>query len=199
MRLYADQSRRRARQIVADAAAVALVVVTVWFAVGVGAWLAEFAQAGVEVQDAGTSFTGIMTDVAAQAGRIVIVGDGLAEPFARAAGIGGDVHDAGVVVEDGARTAAAWGPWLVAVPTVLAAVVTWLLTRGQFVRRRREAEALATTASGLDALALRALAHADAGALPEGAARGWREGDPDAVRALAATELARCGISSERV
>lgn len=198
MRLYADQPSRRSRQIAGDAAAVALVLVAVWFATGVGAWLSDFAQAGVEVQEAGASFTDIMTDVADQAGRIVLVGDGLAEPFSRAATIGDDVHDAGVVAEEGARTAAAWGPWLVAVPTLLATAATWLLTRGRFVRTRREAVALASTAAGLDALALRALAHVDAASLPDGAARGWREGDPAAVGALARAELARCGVATVR-
>jgi hypothetical protein len=85
----------------------------------------------------------------------------------------------------------------VAVPPVLAVVVPWLFLRLRFGRRAGAAATLARTPGGDRLLALRALTTAPLArlqAIGDDPVEGWRTGDPETIRRLAALELRSVGL-----
>ena len=85
----------------------------------------------------------------------------------------------------------------VAAPPILALTMPWLFLRLRFFLRKRTLIGLASTPSGVQLLALRALANrplrrlASVSPDPVGA---WRREDPFAIRGLAALELRAAGV-----
>jgi hypothetical protein len=204
MRLYADRPDRRARQLAADLGLVVWVLVWVLVARAVHRAVLVLAAPGRSLEDLGRSMADSMGSAADAADGVPLVGDDLAGPFDALGRAGGAVAGAGQDTQDAVQTLAAV---LAAVLVVLP--VGWLLLRWASWRLRwaREATAagrlLATgrgaggRAADLELLAARALATAPLpvlAALPPGTGAGWRAGEPDAIRALAALELRRLGL-----
>jgi len=126
-----------------------------------------------------------------------VAGDALAKPFQALGDAGSSVRGAGQHAQDAVGTLA-----LVLAVVLVLLPVGWLLLRwlpGRW-RYAREAGAAARLLRGvpdLELLAVRALATAPLprlAALPAGTGAAWRDGDPAAVRALAALELGRLGL-----
>lgn len=197
MHPYAQHPAVRLRQIGADVGMLAWVVVWVLVARAVHGAVLVLAEPGRAVEDLGRSVAGNMDSAADAAERVPVVGDRLAAPFGALSDAGDSVRGAGQSAQDAVGTLA----------TVLAVVlvllpVGWLLLRwlpGRW-RYAREAGAAARLLQGtpdLELLAVRALATAPLprlAALPAGTGAAWRDGDPAAVRALAALELGRLGL-----
>jgi hypothetical protein len=197
MRPYAQRPDLRLRQALGDAGVVAWIVLWVLVARVVHRAVLALAEPGRAVSDLGGSVARNMASAAETADRVPVAGDALAKPFEALGDAGDSVSGAGQTAQDAVGTLA----FVLAVVLVVLPV-GWLLLRRLPNRWRYAREAGAATrllrgTPDLELLAARALATAPLprlAALPAGTGAAWREGDPAAVRALAALELGRLGL-----
>ncbi len=197
MKLYSDLPIRRTRQVVADVAVLAWVVLWVWVGVRVHDVTMALAVPGRRLEDAGSGFTSAMGSAGDSVDDLPLLGDRVAVPFRSAAGVGTDFADAGrelvVAVE---RLALLLGLTTAGIPILIVGLF-WLWLRVRFTRRATAAQRFVDAEPDLDLFALRAMAGqpfqrlAAISADPAGA---WRRGDRDVVRALATLELRECGL-----
>ena len=197
MPLYAQHPALRARQGAADLGLLAWVVLWVLVARVVHRAVLVLTEPGRAVADLGAAVAGNMTSAAEAAGDVPLVGDDLAAPFESLADASGSVRGAGQAAQDAVGTLAfVLAVMLVALP-VGWLLLKWLPWRLRYAREAGAARRLLAGAPDLEILAARAMATAPLprlAALPAGTGAAWRDGDPTAVRALAALELARLGL-----
>lgn len=197
MQIYADLPAVRARQITADALAVAVAVIAIAAGVAVGSLIAGLAEIGRRLERAGSGFGSTMSDAGTTLGGIPLLGDAVRAPFDEASGAGSVLAAAGRDQQQLAGALAIVAGLAVGGLPLLLLAVLWLCPRLRFARRTAELRALGTTAAGSELLALRALTEASPreilAAHPD-AVPGWRTGDPGATRALAALALHRAGL-----
>ena len=197
MPLSAQHPALRARQAAADLGMLAWAVLWILVARVVHRAVLVLAQPGRAVEELGSSVAGNMTSAAEAAGDVPLVGDDLAAPFEALADASGSVRGAGQAAQDAVATLAlVFAVVLVALP-VGWLLLRWLPWRLHYAREAGAARRLLVGAPDLDILAARAVATAPLprlAALPAGTGAAWRDGDPAAVRALAALELRRLGL-----
>ncbi|QGQ18983.1 hypothetical protein GC089_06695 [Cellulomonas sp. JZ18] len=197
MRLYAQDGRRRTRQVLGDVAVLVWVAGWLWVARWLHDLVARLGAPGRTLEDAGTSLRDSLGSAGESVSRIPLVGDEVRSPFDAAGGAAGSVAAAGVQVQDATARLALAVAVAVALGPVLVVLVAWLRARWAFARRAGAAARLVDSAADLDLFALRALATqpvtrlARVGDDPAGA---WRRGDPAVVHALAALELRALGV-----
>ncbi|MFS0704576.1 hypothetical protein AB6N23_08650 [Cellulomonas sp. 179-A 9B4 NHS] len=197
MRFYAQDGRRRARQVVGDLVVLAWVAGWVWVARWLHDVVGRLGAPGRTLEDAGTSLRDSLGRAGESVARVPVVGDEARAPFDAAGGAAGSIAAAGVQVQDGAARLALAVAVAVALGPVLVVVVAWLRARVSFARRASAAARLLDSAADLDLFALRALATQPVTRLARvgpDPADAWRRGDPDAVRALATLELRSLGL-----
>jgi hypothetical protein len=197
MQLYAQHPALRLRQLGADAGLLAWVVVWVLLARAASRAVQVLAEPGRAVEDLGSSVAGQMSSAAGVAEDVPVVGDELAVPFDALGDAGGSVRGAGQAAQDAVDTLSVVLAVVLVVLPVGWLLLRWLPWRLAYVREASAARALLTGTPDLELLAARALATAPLprlAALPPGTGAAWRAGDPVAVRALAALELARLGL-----
>lgn len=197
MRLYSDFPARRTAQVVADAAALVLLGLSIALGVAVHGLVMALADLGRQIQDAGTGFRETMTDIGDTLGGIPLIGGGVRGPFDSASGAGGALEDAGRTQQEVVATAAGLLGFGVALAPICVILLAWLLPRLRFARRAGEAAAMARLPQGAEILALRALMRSTAGELAAAGPaplQAWRSGDPAAIRALASAELRGHGV-----
>ena len=202
MRLYADSPDRRARQLAADLGLVAWLVLWVLVARVVHDAVLVLAEPGRALSDLGRSISDTMASAAGAADGVPVVGDELATPFDALGDAGGSVTGAGQGAQDAVHTLATVLAVVLVVLPVGWLLLRWLPWRLGWLREARATDRLlahgAEGVGDLELLAARAMATAPLArlaALPAGTGAGWRTGDPAAVRALAALELQRLGLS----
>ncbi|SMH49836.1 hypothetical protein SAMN06295885_3422 [Rathayibacter oskolensis] len=197
MQIYADLPAVRARQITADALAVAVVVIAVAAGIAVGSLIAGLAEIGRRLESAGSGFGTTMSDAGSTLGGIPLLGDTVRAPFDEASGAGAVLAAAGRDQQQLAGALAVVAGLAVGGLPLLLLAVLWLRPRLRFARRTAELRALGTTAAGSELLALRALTEASPGEIlaahPDAVPR-WRAGDPAATAALSALALRRAGL-----
>jgi hypothetical protein len=201
MRLYADLSDRRARQVAADVGVLAWALLWALVARAVHRAVLVLAEPGRSVEDLGRSIADSMGSAAGAAGDVPVVGDDLARPLAALGRAGNSVTGAGQATQDAVATLATVLPVVLFALPVCWLLARWLRWRLRWAREARAADRMTADrrldAAELELLAARALATAPLpalAALPAGTGAGWRAGDPDAVRALAGLELRRLGL-----
>ncbi|WKK72956.1 hypothetical protein Q0F99_08840 [Rathayibacter oskolensis] len=197
MQIYADLPAVRARQIVADALAIAVAVIAVAAGIVVGALIAGLAEIGRRLESAGSGFGTTMSDAGSTLGGIPLLGDAVRAPFDEASGAGAVLAAAGRDQQQLATTLAVVAGLAVGGLPLLLLAVLWLRPRLRFARRTAELRALDATPTGSELLALRALTEAsprDILAAHPDAVPAWRRGDPAATSALAALALRRAGL-----
>lgn len=178
-----------------------LVWVVAWVLVGrwVFALVTTLAAPADPLRDAGTSLRERMTEAAATAGEVPVVGNALGAPFTGAAGVGTDLVVAGDRLESSVRTVAWVVSTLSAATPILLVVLVWALLRLGWVRRAASLGRELDDPQSQQLLALRALVRQHPRRLqrlhPDPVAA-WRSGDPEALRALADLELAQLGLRS---
>jgi hypothetical protein len=199
VKLYADRIPTALRQLITDI----IVVLWVYFWVRAGLWVHDMVQKlgvpGEKLQSAGTGLASNLTDAGGKVGRVPLVGDQLVKPFNGAADAARSLADAGreqqqVVGKMSVIVALA----AVAVPLALVLFV-WLPLRVRWIRRAGVATSVRDAPAGRDLLALRALASQPLNQLAKlgpDIAQSWRNGDSEAVDALAALELRKLGLKS---
>jgi len=201
LRPYSAQPKRLALQIASDV--FVLVWIYVWFRVGqlVHDTLVQVAGVGYRIQGSAGQVSGSLTQAGRSAGNVPLVGDQLGRPLANAGAQIGDIAGAGRSAGDTLTSLATPLGWAVALGPILLVLVIWLPRRWRFARRAGEAAEMAAAPPGEELLALRALANRPLQELRRVApdpVRAWRDGDADAIRALAHLELVADGVRWRR-
>ncbi|MCU7728759.1 hypothetical protein ODJ79_34035 [Actinoplanes sp. KI2] len=199
MKLYAERLPTAIRQLLTDI----VVVVWVYLWIRAGLWVHDMVQKlavpGQKLQSAGGGIADNLADAGSKVNRVPLVGDQLVKPFNGAADAARAIADAGRqqqhVVDQMSVLLA-----ILAVSVPLALVVfLWLPFRLRWMRRAGLASAVRAEPAGRDLLALRALAGRPLNELTRlgpDIAQSWRNGDAEAVDALAALELKRLGLTA---
>jgi hypothetical protein len=200
VKLYADRVPTATRQLITDL----VVVIWVYLWIRAGLWVHDMVQKlgvpGEKLQSAGTGMADNLNDAGGKVGRVPLVGGQLVKPFNGAADAARSLADAGrqqqaIVGKMSVIIALA----AVAVPLALV-LFLWLPSRLRWIRRAGVAKRVRDAPAGRDLLALRALAGQPLNQLAKlgpDIAQSWRNGDPEAVDALAALELRRLGLKPE--
>ena len=197
MQIYADLPAVRARQLTADALALAVAVIAIAAGIAVGSLIAGLAEIGRRLESAGSGFGSTMSDAGSTLGGIPLLGDAVRAPFDEASGAGSVLAAAGRDQQQLASALAIVAGLAVGGLPLLLLAVVWLRPRLRFARRTAELRALGATPEGAELLALRALAEAplrEILAAHPRAVPAWRAGDPAATTALAALALRRAGL-----
>jgi hypothetical protein len=195
--MYADRLPTAVRQLLTDL----LVVFWVYAWIRAGIWINDMVEKlgvpGQKLQEAGTGIAGNLADIGGKVGRVPLVGDDLTAPFNSAAEAANSLAEAGRqqqdVVDNLALTMALL---IIAVPLALV-LFGWLPLRLRWMRRAAVAVKVRNEPAGQDLLALRALATRplnELSRLGPDIAQSWRNGDAEAVQALAALELKELGL-----
>lgn len=192
MKLYADVTARRTRQILADVGMLVWLGVWVWVGRQVHDAIASLRAPAESIQQAGASVYDALSGAAAQAGQIPFVGSQLQQSLDRAANAGARLRGAGTSMASTADTLAGWLGWSTALIPILIVGALWIGLRGRFVYRATHAQRYIDATADLDLFALRAMVRQPMSALARvnlDPAGGWRRRDADLVRALAVLEL----------
>ncbi|MGA5303663.1 hypothetical protein ACPCHT_27315 [Nucisporomicrobium flavum] len=195
--MYADRLPTAVRQLLTDLA----VVLWVYAWIRAGFWVNDMVEKlgvpGQKLQEAGTGIAGNLGDIGGKVGRVPLVGDDLTAPFNSAAGAASQLAEAGRQQQEiVGKLAVTMALLIVAVPLALV-LFLWLPRRLRWMRRAGVAAVVREQPAGRDLLALRALAGRplnELAALGPDIAQSWRNGDADAVEALAALELRDLGL-----
>lgn len=197
MTLYSDFAGHRARQMLADFAALLGIVAFVVLGITVHGAILALQAVGVRLSEAGSSFESTMTEISERLGDVPFIGTGIRAPFDEASGAGTTLQDVGRAQQQATEQLALGVGLALAVIPVILILIVWLVPRIRFIRRSGWARAAAASPAGVDLLAFRALTsrplplvakvHSD----PAGA---WRRHDPEAIDALARLELHASGV-----
>jgi hypothetical protein len=201
VKLYADRLPTAVRQLLTD------VTVAIWIYlwIRVGVWVHDMVQKlavpGQRLETAGGGIADNLADAGDKVDRVPLVGDQLVKPFNGAADAARSLAEAGrqqqAVV---GRISVILALVAVAVPLALV-LFGWLPRRLRWIHRAGVAAGVRDQPAGRDLLALRALAGQPLDRLARlgpDIAQSWRNGDAEAVEALAALELRQLGLRSRR-
>ncbi len=194
---YASRPHRFAFQIISDIVVISWTVLWVGIGLAVHTAIATIAEAGRTVQSGANGVAGNLDSAGHSTSKVPLIGDALGKPLTAAADAARDIAGAGHSIDTTATWLAVLLALAVAAPPILALAMPWLFLRVRFFRRKQTLVGLAATPTGVQLLALRALANrplrrlASVSADPVGA---WRREDPDAIYGLAALELRAAGV-----
>ncbi|KQO61214.1 hypothetical protein [Curtobacterium sp. Leaf261] len=197
MQFYATTPSRRIRQVLADVVAIVVIVLAIVLGTAVGRSIAALGAVGERMESAGSGFRSTMSDAAKRLADVPFGGQALGAPFRKASDAAAGLASAGRDQQAAAEHTAILVGLVIAILPSLVVLALWAFARGGFIRRAAAIRALLRTPLGVEALAARALAHADARSLRDADAslvERWRAGDPAAVSTLARIALRRAGV-----
>lgn len=199
MKLYAETSRQRTRQLLLDAAF--LLWVAIWTRIGMRVYeLVDALRApGRTIQSAGSDFSGALDRVAEDVEGVPLVGDLLRAPFEAVSSGGQALQDAGRAQQELVHTLALYLGVLLAVIPILYVLFKYVPDRVRWVREATAAHRIRFDADDLHLFALRAIANRPLHEL--------RSATPDPggdlaagnYRALADLELRALGLRADRL
>jgi hypothetical protein len=198
MKMYADTSARRSRQLLADLLLVVWVVVWVRIALVVRDATLTLAEPGERISAAGGGLAQRLREAGASVGDVPVVGDEVSVPFDGAADAADQLAGAGEAQVAAVSDLAFWLGLIVGAIPILVMLAVYLPQRWRFVREATAGQRFVDASEDLDLFALRAMARQPMHRLarvsddPAGA---WRRGDADVVRALAELELRDTGLA----
>lgn len=194
--LYASSPRRAAAQILTDAAMLTWVLACAAIAELARRAVVAVGRAGQSLSDHGDAVGRSFDSAAERVSGVPLVGDRVAGPLRDAAS---SVHDLATTGSAQAHDAGRLA-WLVFtalfVLPLVPALLAWLPPRVRFVREATAVRRYVRAAPDLELLALRALVHQPMHRLTRVAAdpeAGYRDRNPEVMRALAGLELADAG------
>ncbi|MEU8817799.1 hypothetical protein [Actinoplanes sp. NPDC048796] len=201
MKLYADRIPTAVRQLITDI----VVVIWVYLWVRAGLWVHDMVEKlgvpGAKLESAGGGIADNLADAGGKVGKVPLVGDQLVKPFTGAADAARNLAEAGRQQQEIVdQMAVIMALAAVAVPLALVLLI-WLPLRIRWIRRAGVATSVRNQPAGRDLLALRALAGQPLNRLAKmgpDIAQSWRNGDPEAVDALAELELRSLGLKGSR-
>ena len=195
--MYADRLPTAVRQLLTDL----LVVFWVYAWIRAGMWINDMVEKlgvpGQKLQEAGTGIAGNLADIGGKVGRVPLVGDDLTAPFNSAADAANSLAEAGRQQQDVVDNLALTMALLIIAMPLALVLFGWLPLRLRWMRRAAVAVKVRNEPAGQDLLALRALATRplnELSRLGPDIAQSWRNGDAEAVEALAALELKELGL-----
>ncbi|GAA0548960.1 hypothetical protein GCM10010172_33670 [Paractinoplanes ferrugineus] len=199
MRLYAERIPTAIRQLLTDI----IVVLWIYLWIRAGLWVHQMVEKlavpGQKLQSAGGGIAENLADAGGKVGRLPLVGDQLVKPFNGAADAARSLAEAGAQQQEIVDQLALIMTILaLSVPLALV-LFLWLPLRLRWMRRAGVASAVRGQPAGRDLLALRALASQPLNELAKlgpDIAQSWRNGDAEAVDALAALELRKLGLTA---
>jgi hypothetical protein len=159
VKLYAETSGLRARQVLGDLAVVAWTAAWVWAGVTLYRLVEKLAVPGARLEQAGGGFAGDVSEIQQKVGRIPVVGGELQGPFGRLAGVGQTLADAGATQQQVIHQLALWLGLLVAAVPIVALLLAWLPRRVSWVREAGAASRLRLAGADLELFAFRAVAN----------------------------------------
>lgn len=199
MKIYADVSARRVRQLLGDGAMLVWIIVCAQLGRMVYHAVNRLGASGRAVQDAGGGLSRSLNDAAGKADDVPVVGSSLGAPLRDAGRAAAGLAHAGAVEQSAVTRAAVLLGLIVALLPIVLVMVRWLPNR---VRWIRTATATARARDHLDddLLALRALSHSPLWELQRihprpGAA--YAAGDRVVIASLAQLELEAMGLQTE--
>ena len=198
MPIYADLWPRRARQVAADLLVLGWCLLWVRVALEVHEQVQRLATPGRSLEAAGTDLSSAFTRAGDRVGEVPLLGDPLQAPFSGAAEAARALAGAGRSQQEAVGELALLLALLVAVLPVAWALGRWLPARLAWARDAGATRRLLNSPDGAEVLAVRALSRSDLSrlaALPPGVVAGWRRGDPEATRRLAAVEAESLGLA----
>jgi len=200
MKLYADTTARRTRQIVWDVLAIAFIALWVWIGVQVHDAINQLGVVGTKMESVGSSLNGDLNSIADKLGSVPLIGDGIRAPFESAADAATSVEEAGTWQRETVEKIALFTSIGLVIGPIFAVFAIWILPRWWWVRRASRVQRAASAVGGVELLALRALVERPMDELllehPD-PARAWREGDREVIAALARLECRSIGISTD--
>ena len=198
MKLYADGSARRTRQMLGDLLLVLWVVLWIRLAQVVHDATLALATPGRKIEAAGGGLADRLRDAGSAVGDVPLVGDQVRSPFDGAGRAADQIADAGASQVVAVEHLAHWLGLTVGVLPILLVLLVYLPLRWRFVREASAGQRFVDSSADLDLFALRAMSrqpmHRLARISPD-PVRAWREGDRDVVRALAVLELKDAGLT----
>ncbi|GID93344.1 hypothetical protein ACFQFC_16760 [Amorphoplanes digitatis] len=195
--MYADRLPTAVRQVFTDL----FVVLWIYAWIRAGIWINDLVEKlgvpGQKLQEAGVGIAGNMNDISGKVGRVPLVGDELTAPFTKAADAADRLAEAGRQQQEMADNLALVVSLAIIVGPLALVLFVWLPLRLRWMRRAGVACKVRAEPAGQDLLALRALAGRPLNELTKlgpDIAQSWRNGDAEAVQALAALELKEMGL-----
>jgi hypothetical protein len=159
VKLYAETTGPRARQVLGDLAVVAWTAAWVWAGVILYRLVEKLAVPGARLEQAGGGFAGDVAEIQQKVGRLPVVGGELQGPFGRLAGVGQTLADAGATQQQVVHQLALWLGVLVAAVPIVTLLVAWLPGRVSWAREAGAASRLRLAGADLELFALRAVAN----------------------------------------
>jgi hypothetical protein len=159
VKLYAETSGLRARQVLGDLAVVAWTAAWVWAGVTLYRLVEKLAVPGARLEQAGGGFAGDVAEIRQKVGRVPVVGNELQGPFGRLAGVGQTLADAGATQQQVVHQLALWLGVLVAAVPIVTLLLAWLPRRVSWAREAGAASRLRLAGADLELFALRAVAN----------------------------------------
>jgi hypothetical protein len=198
IKLYADSTLRRTRQIVADVLMVAWIVLCSWLGRATSQGIEALRGPADNLASAGDSIRDNMSGAATNVGGVPLVGDSLRGPFDAISRAGQNIATVGASLGVTVDQVSDVAGLLVAAVPILAVLAVWAVVRTRFVRRATAAQHWLAQPGALELFALRALSRQSLRRLervgPDPAGQ-FRSGDRRTLRALADLELDRCGLA----
>jgi hypothetical protein len=198
MKLYADASPRRTRQVVGDVLFVAWLLLWLWLANVVHDATLALATPGRKIESAAGDLSDKLRGAGSAVDGIPLVGDQVRSPFDGAGRAADQIAAAGTSQVEAVQHLAFWLGFAVAAIPVLLLVVLYVPRRVRFARTAGATQRFVDGAADLDLFALRAMAHQPVrrlAAVSDDPVRAWRAGDAAVVRALALLELEEAGLT----
>lgn len=202
MKIYADHSARRSRQIVGDLLFVVWLLVWLWLANVVHDATLALATPGRRIEAAGSGLAGRLRDAGSAVGGVPLVGDKVRSPFEGAGRAADQIAAAGTSQVVAVQHLAFWLGVSVAAIPILLLVALYVPRRVRFVRTATASQRFVDAAADLELFALRAMAHQPLqrlAAVSDDPVRAWRDGDADVVRSLALLELRDAGLTAPAI
>ncbi len=198
MKVYADGSVRRTRQMLGDVLLVLWVVLWLKLAYVVHDATLALATPGRKIEAAGGGLAVKLRDAGSAVGDVPFVGDKVRSPFDGAGKAADQIADAGASQVAAVEHLAYWLGITVGALPILLVVLVYLPLRWKFVREASAGQRFIDASADLDLFALRAMSHQPMHRLARVSSdpvRAWRDGDADVVRALAVLELKDAGLA----
>lgn len=197
MKLYAESSRYRARQLLKDGATVLWIILWVRVGLFVNYLVNRLAGPGATVENAGRGFADSVDSFGGDVGDLPVVGDALQTPFETIAGAGRTLRDAGAAQQEAVGTLALWLGILLAVIPIGYVLLKYLPERLRWIREAGAADKLRIDAEDYKIFAIRALANQPLYELRRAApdpAAAYAAGD---YERLAELELGQMGLETK--
>ncbi|MEO5710254.1 MAG: hypothetical protein ABIQ59_10580 [Nocardioidaceae bacterium] len=198
MKLYADGSVRRTRQMLGDVLLVLWVALWLKLAYVVHDATLALATPGRKIEAAGGELASKLRDAGQAVGDVPLIGDKVRSPFDGAGQAADQIADAGTSQVEAVQHLAHWLGITVGALPILLVVLVYLPLRWKFVREASAGQRFIDASADLDLFALRAMSHQPMHRLARispDPVRAWRDGDAAVVRALAVLELKDAGLA----